>query len=159
MLADILKKQDKPSEAITRYLESLQIEEYPEVHVRLGQLVANEGKTEEAAFHFYRALEMNPALVDARVNLGILLVRKGMIDEARKEYLTALRVAPNLTEAHFSLGNLYLREGKLEDARRHLAEAVRANPDHAGARTNLGVTRDGRETSRKPSGSSRRPSR
>jgi tetratricopeptide (TPR) repeat protein len=140
MLADILKKQDKPSEAITKYLESLQIEEFPEVHVRLGLLLAKEGKTEEAAFHFYRALEMNPALVDARVNLGILLVKKGMIDEARKEYLTALRVVPNLTEAHFSLGNLYLREGKLEDARRHLAEAVQADPDHAGARTNLGVT-------------------
>jgi tetratricopeptide (TPR) repeat protein len=140
MLADILKKQDKPSEAITRYLESLQIEEFPEVHVRLGHLLANDGKTEEAAFHFYRALEMNPALVDARVNLGILLVKKGMIEEARKEYLTALRVAPNLTEAHFSLGNLYLREGKLEEAHRHLSAAVQADPGHAGARTNLGVT-------------------
>jgi protein O-mannosyl-transferase len=140
MLADILKKQDKPSEAITRYLESLQIEEFPEVHVRLGHLLANDGKTEEAAFHFYRALEMNPALVDARVNLGILLVKKGMIEEARKEYLTALRVVPNLAEAHFSLGNLYLREGKLEDASRHLSAAVQADPGHAGARTNLGVT-------------------
>jgi tetratricopeptide (TPR) repeat protein len=140
MLADILKKQDKPSEAITRYIESLQIEEFPNVHVRLGQLLANEGKTEEAAFHFYRALEMHPALVDARVNLGILLLRKGMIEEARKEYLTALQYAPNLAEAHFSLGNLYLREGKLEEAHKHLSEAVRVAPDHSGARTNLGVT-------------------
>jgi protein O-mannosyl-transferase len=140
MLADILKKQDKPSEAITRYLESLQIEEFPEVHVRLGHLLADDGKTEEAAFHFYRALEMNPALVDARVNLGILLVKKGMIEEARKEYLTALRVVPNLAEAHFSLGNLYLREGKLEEANSHLSAAAQADPAHAGARTNLGVT-------------------
>jgi tetratricopeptide (TPR) repeat protein len=139
MLADMLRKQDKPSEAITRYLESLQIEEYPEVHVRLGYTLASEGKTEEAIFHFHRALEMRPELVDARVNLGILLVKKGMIDEARSEYLAALRVVPNLAEAHFSLGNLYLREGKLEDARRHLAEAVQANPNHAAARTNLGV--------------------
>lgn len=140
MLADILKKQEKPSEAIRSYLESLQIEEFPEVHVRLGYTLASEGKTEEAIFHFHRALEMRPEFVDARVNLGVLLVGKGMIEEARKEYLTALRIAPNLAEAHFSLGNLYLREGKLEDARRHLAEAVQANPDHAGARTNLGVT-------------------
>jgi tetratricopeptide (TPR) repeat protein len=140
MLADILKKQDKPSEAITRYLESLQIEEFPEVHVRLGHLLADDGKTEEAAFHFYRALEMNPSLVDARVNLGILLVKKGMIEEARKEYLTALRVVPDLAEAHFSLGNLYLREGKLEEAGRHLSAAVQADRGHAGARTNLGVT-------------------
>jgi len=140
MLADILRKQEKPSEAIRSYLESLQIEEYPEVHVRLGYTLASEGKTEEAIFHFHRALEMRPELVDAQVNLGILLVKKGMIEEARKEYLKALRIAPNLAEAHFSLGNLYLREGKLEDARRHLAEAVQANSNHAGARTNLGVT-------------------
>lgn len=140
MLADILRKQDKPSEAIRSYLESLQIEEFPEVHVRLGYMLASEGKTEEAIFHFHRALEMLPQLADARVNLGILLVKKGMTEEARKEYLTALRIAPNLAEAHFSLGNLCLREGKLEDARRHLEEAVRVSPEHAGARTNLGVT-------------------
>jgi tetratricopeptide (TPR) repeat protein len=140
LLADILKKQDKPSEAIQSYLESLRIEEVPEVHVKLGYLLTTEGKTEEAAFHFYRALEMNPALVDARVDLGILLVKKGMMEEARKEYLTALQYAPDLAEAHFSLGNLYLREGKLEDAHRHLSEAVRVEPNHAGARTNLGVT-------------------
>jgi tetratricopeptide (TPR) repeat protein len=140
MLADILRKQEKPSDAIRSYLESLQIEEFPEVHVRLGYTLASEGKTEEAIFHFHRALEMQPQLVDARVNLGILLVRKGMTEEARKQYLTALRYAPEQAEAHFSLGNLYLREGKLEDARRHLTEAVQANPGHAGARTNLGVT-------------------
>jgi tetratricopeptide (TPR) repeat protein len=140
MLADILRKQDKPSEAMQSYLASLQIEELPEVHVRLGYMLASEGKTEEAIFHFHRALEMQPQLVDARVNLGILLVKKGMTEEARKQYLTVLRYAPDLAEAHFSLGNLYLREGKLEDARRHLAEAVQADPGHAGARTNLGVT-------------------
>jgi protein O-mannosyl-transferase len=140
MLADILKKQDRPSEAMTGYLESLKIEEIPEVHVRLGYLLATEGKTEEAIFHFYRALEMTPSLVDARVNLGILLVKKGMIEEARKQYLTALHYAPDLAEARFSLGNLCLREGKLEEARGHLSEAVQADPGHAGARTNLGVT-------------------
>jgi len=140
MLADILKKQDQPSEAIKSYLESLKIEENPEVHVRLGYLLATEGKKEEAIFHFYRALEMTPSLIDARVNLGILLAKKGMIEEARREYLTALRFAPDLAEAHFSLGNLYLREGKLEEAHRHLSEAVQADPGNAGALTNLGVT-------------------
>ena len=52
----LLRKQEKPGEAIRSYLESLQIEEFPEVHVRLGYTLASEGKTEEAIFVPWRCI-------------------------------------------------------------------------------------------------------
>lgn len=56
--------------------------------------------SEEAAYHFKKAIELDPTLVEAYVNLGNVLKVSGKIEEGNKLYRKAKRIAkdPNFSK-------------------------------------------------------------
>jgi Flp pilus assembly protein TadD len=116
-------------------------------HYTLADALVNEGRVDEAIYHYSEALRIHysqglrpdPNLATAHYNLGLVLANKGKLDEAGGHFDKAVSINPDFPEAHNSLGLYYLSQGKLDAAVAHLTEAVRMRPDYAIAHNNLGT--------------------
>jgi tetratricopeptide (TPR) repeat protein len=97
---------------------------------------------------YRRALDLDPAHVDARVNLGRLLHEAGDPGAAEAQYRLALRLSPEDATAAFNLGVALEDLGRPKDAIAAYRRALRADPDHGDAHYNLArlLEADGRRS-------------
>jgi tetratricopeptide (TPR) repeat protein len=108
-------------------------------YVAHGHLLERQGKYEQAATQYRRALELTPGLLVARNRLGIALNRLGKHAEASEQFRTVLARGPNLAYAHNNLGFSLLLEDKYAEAERELARALELTAAFPRARMNHGV--------------------
>ena len=83
----------------------------------------SQGKLDEAAAQYQRALALKPSLFQAHNNLGNVLQEQGKLDQAVARYEQAIALKPDLAEAHNNLGNV--AEGAGQVRRRRLASLRR----------------------------------
>ena len=109
-------------------------------HYILGLFLDQQGKIDEAMFHYSRSVQLNPLGSDYKIffKMGYILYQKGQLDEAMFHYKKSLRINPNCAEAHNNIGILLARQGDANGASKHYLAAVRINPKYAGAYYNLG---------------------
>jgi len=107
-------------------------------HNNLGVALAQDGRLDEAIYHYFQALRIKPGTADVHNNLGNALAAQGNVDRARSHYYKALKIDPNNARAYNNLGNLLANQGKTEEAVNHYTEALRLEPGYAGAHYNLG---------------------
>jgi superkiller protein 3 len=69
----------------------------------MGNALAEQGKLDDAASYFYKALEVSHAYPNAHNNLGVALARQGKFDEAISHFNEALRLQPGFTQARVNL--------------------------------------------------------
>jgi len=108
-------------------------------YLKLGDVLAAQGKLDEAIKHYTEALRIEPDYPTVRNALGIALSRQGKLDEAVSHYTRALQVNPDLADVHNNLGYALTLQGKLDEAIAHFEETLRIRPDHAKAHNGLGV--------------------
>jgi len=108
-------------------------------HNNMGTALIARGELDQAAFHFRKALEINPAYADASINMANVLAGKGKFDEAEKYYNKTLKIKPEHAVAHYSLGLLFLRRNRLHEAYAYFAKAILINPDFAEAYDYMGL--------------------
>ncbi len=107
------------------------------IHNNLGIALEEQGKIQEAVFHYSEALRIKPDYALAQYNLATILARQGKIEEAITRYAKALQIDPNLFEAHNNLGNVMAQRGRILEAAAHYQQALRINPNYAEAHSNL----------------------
>jgi tetratricopeptide (TPR) repeat protein len=100
----------------------------------------DEGKQDEAAAAYRRALELDPYLVAALINLANIHYSRDELAEAQALYERAIGLESDFFEAHFNLGNIYHDLGRFAEARSCYEEALRLNPYYADAHFYLAVT-------------------
>ena len=116
----------------------------------IGVQLASAGRTDEAAFAFKRACDLDADWAPPRANLGALWQRLGRAQKAREQYERALALDPTHALASFNLGTLLRARGDFEAAHRAFTRAARAPSPHAEARRELArnlammYARDGR---------------
>jgi Flp pilus assembly protein TadD len=108
-------------------------------HNNLGVALAQDGRLDEAIYHYFQALRIKPGTADVHNNLGNALAAQGVVDRAVDQYHQALAIDPNNARAYNNLGNLLAKQGKTEEAIKHYNEALRLKPDYVGAHYNLGT--------------------
>ncbi|MDO8683856.1 MAG: tetratricopeptide repeat protein [Armatimonadota bacterium] len=108
-------------------------------HYLLGIGLMEQGRGEEAAQNFRRALKIYPGFAGAYFNLGRHLARTGKTLQAIDCYEKALRISPDYSEAHNNLGNSLAAQGKFDEAIRHYRAAVEIRPDYGLAHCNIAV--------------------
>ncbi len=113
----------------------------PRAHNSLGSALAEQGRLEEAASRFSKALRIMPEYVDALNNIGSAEGRMGKPKEAVIHFSEALRIDPDYGEAHYNKGIVLERLGNFDLAVTHLQEAVRIKPDYWEALNSLGSIR------------------
>jgi len=72
-------------------------------HNNLGNVLYNQGRTEEAKEHYLQALKINPESEEAHNNLAISLVHIGNIERAIAHFRKALHINPDFVTAKNNL--------------------------------------------------------
>ncbi len=114
-------------------------------HNNLGVFLKNQGKLEEAIYHWNRVVEIKPDHEKAFNNLGVAFVRQDKFQEAVDHYERAIQIKPDFADAHNNLGVALQKQGKLEEAFYHFSQALQINPDDAESHNNLGVALAGKD--------------
>jgi len=97
------------------------------LHAQGNQLKAD-GRPAEAEAAYRRALEFNPAFVDADFALAVLLLETGRRDDAVLALNHALAMQPTFPKASLLLARLEMDAGRTENAGRYLLPLLKANP-------------------------------
>lgn len=100
-------------------------------HNNLGNVLAHQGKLDEAIVEYTETLRLKPDHMRAHMNLANALARQGRFDEAIIHYRELLRNLPDFPDAHHSLGVALAAQGRLDEAAVHYEQAVRLQPDNA----------------------------
>ena len=143
-LASIAMRRGDVSGAIAHYEQALAGSESGEstshvsaalLHNGLGIALALQGRQEEAATHYRKAIELRPDFADAHTNLASLLVGLGATDEAVAHYRAAVGIPPEDADSHLRFAAMLERLQRTEEAgseyRRGLElQARAAAPQH-----------------------------
>ncbi|MFA5779130.1 MAG: tetratricopeptide repeat protein [Elusimicrobiota bacterium] len=111
----------------------------PESHNKLGILLYNSKRYEEAEKEYRETIRINPNNADAHNNLGVLLYNSKRYEEAEKECREVIRIMPNYVNAHYNLGFLLYNLKRFKEAEKEYREAIRINPNIAEVHNNLGI--------------------
>jgi len=105
-----LMRAGEPAAALAR-LEGVAPEQAREPRWRFlrGVLLAELGRTEEAATAYTALTQEYPELAEPYNNLAVLRAAQGRLDEARVALEAALRADPSHREARENLGDVYVR--------------------------------------------------
>jgi len=109
------------------------------VHFKLGESLAEQGRTEEAISHYQEVLRLKPCYALAHHNLGCMLADQGRTNEAMNHYIAALKINPKLERTHINLGCILNSKGERGKAIKHYFYALRLNNNSAEAYNNIGV--------------------
>uniref|UniRef100_H2ZTZ2 dolichyl-phosphate-mannose--protein mannosyltransferase n=1 Tax=Latimeria chalumnae TaxID=7897 RepID=H2ZTZ2_LATCH len=104
------------------------------VHYNYANFLKDQGRNEEAIFHYKTALRLYPRHASALNNLGTLTKDPG---EAEKYYRQALQLNPQHNRALFNLGNLLKSQEKRVEAELLLRESIKFGPLFADAYSSL----------------------
>ncbi|MHC4997113.1 MAG: tetratricopeptide repeat protein, partial [Planctomycetota bacterium] len=108
--------------------------------INLGLVYAGEGRFDEAADRFRKALATEHVQHDkARYNLGWVLERQGDIAGARAQYEQAIELNPVNADARNNLGLILINEGRLDEATEQFTAAIEGEPRNTRARFNLAM--------------------
>lgn len=106
-------------------------------HWRLGVVLSEQHRFDEAAHHYREAIRLEPTAFRAHDNLGNVLSWQGKLDEAIEHYEQAVRIAPMYPSAHYNLGFALHRQQRLDEAQKCFQEALRLDPGNLAMRRNI----------------------
>jgi len=87
----------------TLWTHTLEVSPSSIAHAKVGRLLEEEGRTEEAIVHFREAVRLRPDNYYAQNNWGIALGNAWRFDEALDHFEAALRIKPDYVEASRNL--------------------------------------------------------
>uniref|UniRef100_A0A7N4Q0E0 Transmembrane O-mannosyltransferase targeting cadherins 1 n=1 Tax=Sarcophilus harrisii TaxID=9305 RepID=A0A7N4Q0E0_SARHA len=104
------------------------------VHYNYANFLKDQGRNEEAIYHYKTALKLYPHHASALNNLGTLTKDR---TEAKEYYKKALQLNPQHNRALFNLGNLLKSQGKKDEAIIFLRDSIKFGPEFADAYSSL----------------------
>jgi len=107
----------------------------------LGRTKYNEGRFDEAASSFERALSLNPGYISAENNLGLAWRELNKPELAKAAFQSAInwqKGSPTDPQPYLNLGTLLADQGEYESAILNLSIAVHLSPDNPKMREELG---------------------
>lgn len=106
-----------------------------------GQVLASEGKWQEAIQSDRKALEMAPAMPGLHLQIATLLLTNSTDPNAWQqgvnELQQELQIAPDSAAAEYELGEVWRKHGQPDQAQKALQEALRLDPALVDARISL----------------------
>ncbi|GBC75964.1 Foldase protein PrsA 1 [bacterium HR07] len=144
-LADIATKKNDNERAVALYLESLKLQNNPNVRLKLGKAYEELGNLEEATKQYTQVLKESPYLAEAYLALGDLQRKQGQTEEALKNYREGFKrtaaaelreqlgeriveLDPKDFETRFQLAKQYQKQHIFESAVRHYTAILEQGP-------------------------------
>lgn len=126
--------------AIVMLLAEIVIAGLPSREVSKGNESALAGQSDQAQYHYVKALEFGADTSIVMYNLGNVMYNSGEYDRAVKVYGAALdssRSHDQLRNTFYNLGNSHLQAQKYDEAIASYIEALRHDPTDMDAKQNL----------------------
>jgi tetratricopeptide (TPR) repeat protein len=98
-----------------------------DIHISLGNLYFSEGRYDEAAETYEKAVKIWSSS-DNHYALGQAYLNAGRHSEADREFNTVLRMEPDKPAGYYGLGLNFSKQGRYEDAILQFKEAIRVDP-------------------------------
>jgi predicted O-linked N-acetylglucosamine transferase (SPINDLY family) len=133
------QKTGKHAEAERLYREILQQASPPEVLVNLGNLLARQGRREEALAQYDQALAARPDFLEGLFNRASLLLELKRPDGALEGFERVVALRPDLAPAWNNRGSALLALRRTEEALASFERVLALNPAHANALTNRAI--------------------
>ncbi|MBN1364358.1 MAG: tetratricopeptide repeat protein, partial [Syntrophaceae bacterium] len=108
-------------------------------HNNIGVSLAEEGKTDEAIYHYNEAIRLKPTYADAYNNKGAIYGELKQYQLAIENFNKAVALKPDFAKAFYNRGTAYTYIGKYQLAIENYNEAIRLKPDYADAHNNRAV--------------------
>jgi len=102
------------------------------LHIRFGSALHSLGRRGEAAEAYQKALQLDPASVEAWFKLGLAFQDSRHLDRAADAYRRALALRPDLAEAEANLGVVLQEQGDLPAAKQAYGRAIALMPSAFG---------------------------
>jgi tetratricopeptide (TPR) repeat protein len=133
-LDDLVEQQIEHHQALARERPA-----HADVHYRLGLLLRQRGRLDEAIASFRHALAINPAYTKALIKLGLACQEAGRADEAIRMFQRALELHPDYVDVNYRLGVLFASRRQFELAVEHFGRAAARRPEIAEYREMLAM--------------------
>jgi tetratricopeptide (TPR) repeat protein len=117
---------------IKKYTQMLaQNPENPEIHVKLGNLYAQQAQWQKAIFYYQKAVKLNPQLPETHRNLARVYLKIGNENKAADFWYKAVKLEPNESqiEQYIGLGNTFQAQKKFNKAANCYRQAIKIKPD------------------------------
>lgn len=111
-----------------------------EVAVNFGFALMKEGRPEEAATQFEKAIALDPSLGLAQIALAGAYTELKRYDEAMRLCEEALKRSPNSQTAMMAMGNLLSAQGREDEAVKYFEKALAGKPESPTLRINMGYS-------------------
>lgn len=121
----LLKRIDRPRDAIDALQRAAAIEPRPEVRFALGTVYLHEGDFDRAAAALRAAVASDPRFVDGHVTLAAVLKAKGQLPDAIDALRRAIALQPDSWSAHAALATALQLAGESDASRQETAVAER----------------------------------
>jgi parvulin-like peptidyl-prolyl isomerase/cytochrome c-type biogenesis protein CcmH/NrfG len=145
-LADIASKKNDYERAVTLYLESLKLQNNPNVRLKLGRAYEGLNDLEEATKHYAQVIKESPYLAEAYLAFGDLQRKQEKLEEALKNYREGFKrtaavelreqlgeriieLDPRDAETRFQLARQYQKQHIYESAVRHYSAILEQGPE------------------------------
>ena len=102
-------------------------------HGNLASALGDEGKFEDAIFHYNKAISIIPFYDVIYYNRGIAYYSLGQKQRAMEDFKEAIRITPDYAAAYYNMGIIYLDLGRYKNAIENYSEVIRISPDYAHA--------------------------
>jgi predicted CXXCH cytochrome family protein len=120
------------SRAIDEYVAAQRLNaDRPEARVNLGNLYAQQGRSDAAEAEYVAARSLDPTFVPVDVSLAQLYSQERRDSEGERVLREALARTPGEGELHLALGLNLVRQGRAADALPELARASELDPGNA----------------------------
>jgi tetratricopeptide (TPR) repeat protein len=140
-LGDSYLKQGKIDFAFFQYDKALRLDPtQSRVRYKMGRLLIEKSRTEEAKNEFQEILKANPDHALAYEGMGRVFFKTGHFEEAERNFQQALRLDPSLWQAHHFLGIINDRQGQFGSAIAQYKSAIVLQPNEGLLFNNLGIS-------------------
>jgi len=131
-------RQNQFDRAVDTYKRWLKIKpDDADIHMRLAQILVDQGAFSEAIGHFRAARRGDPNNFSINFRLADALARTGDLVSADTHFRKTLDINPNSAEAHAAYASALTALGRYDDAISHYEAALRIKPDLEQARIRL----------------------
>jgi GT2 family glycosyltransferase/Flp pilus assembly protein TadD/glycogen synthase/SAM-dependent methyltransferase len=112
--------------------------DFPLAHNDLGVLYYNNGKKEQALYHYEKALQIQPENITFKKNLAdYYLVELDRKEEALQVYLSLLKHHPNDLETNLTAAHICVAANEFNKAKELYKQVLVIDPENQDARNNL----------------------
>ncbi|GHU05561.1 hypothetical protein FACS1894158_08750 [Betaproteobacteria bacterium] len=104
-----------------------------------GDILASQGKTQEAFDIYHKIIEIKPDYLPAYVSLISRQMASGQLDEAEKQFEIMQKVAPGRVQTNYIKAELLYRQKNFTEAREAIQQHLRAFPESVPGRQVAGA--------------------